>query len=1332
MHESAEANTTPDISNELNAASDVQRMALRDLVSLSEQSAATELEIDRLHQTQLKQAEKQLQTSLEEIQQAHDARAQEVQDEYSRRLAQNAEQLGQSMAELDALDKSVRSRLDYEAETIGNDIKSKLQQAVWLAESVYEATQNQIAKEYKKAKEDQGNRTTELEEMEKQALSLLSLYSSKDLANYSPPAEETASEGDAKVTVDALAKAAEPQAPAAPPPPYPQTRDSIKQRLAELDRLQVPRLFVGFRPLILVTVICILPAFITQWVTGGMPFDVGTFEPKWKAVGYSLGASVLFCIIAGIVLRIVGKSQVRKLYLPIRESLEDARRSSQAILADARARREKAITHATKKRDMEIAGAKEKVAPFHARAEKNRHTASQNQKIDFDRRLAKIHEKRDSVQTETEQWKQQSEAQVEQSRQLATTAAQTRHDESIAQSNQQYEHNRVELKQRWNDGLARIQTPIERDSQSNDDQTLLNWDDPQWKQWSPPRKFPARVRFGELLVDLKLITERYPRQLELPPTFSVPATLSFPHQASLLIHTDHAGRAEAIRIQQMVMARLLTQLPPGRVRFTIIDPVALGQNFAGFMHLADHDEALVGTRIWTESEHIEQQLVNLTEHMETVIQKYLRNEFATIDEYNAQAGELAEPYRFLVIADFPVRFEGDAFRRLSSIATSGARCGVFTLIVRDTRQPLPSGAHMDELEAHSINLVRKGDGFMWKDDIFKQFPLVLDAPPSEEFLTDILDVVGKKAKEAKRVEVAFSAIAPPDKELWSGDSQSELVVPIGRLGATRLQLMKLGRGVAQHALIAGKTGSGKSTLLHVVVTNLALWYGPDQVEFYLVDFKKGVEFKTYATHALPHARAIAVESDREFGLSVLQRIDAELSRRGEIFRKLGVQDLAGYRQTSDQPLPRTLLMIDEFQEFFSEDDKIAQESALLLDRLVRQGRAFGIHVLLGSQTIGGTSGLARSTIGQMAVRIALQTSEIDSQLILGDNNSAARLLSRPGEAIYNDAGGLVEGNSPFQISWLPDEDREVWLDRVRELSRQKPTRHAEPVVFEGNAPADIGKNKQLARLIDSETVNRPDAPLVWLGDPVAIKEPTAITLRPQSGSNILIVGQQEESAMALICSAMISLAAQHPHGSAKFYLLDGTPADSSLAGTLPRMAAALPFEVQNIEWRNIPQAISEIAAEVQSRLGDERTDRPFIYFFVYGLQRYRMLRKSEESFSFSADDANKAPATDKQFSDILREGPAMGVHVITWVDTSASLERTMDRGTMREFDHRVLFQMSAADSSNLIDSPLANKLGFHRALAFSEEQGVTEKFRPYALPSKDWMAHVQQSLKLRK
>ena len=65
-----------------------------------------------------------------------------------------------------------------------------------------------------------------------------------------------------------------------------------------------------------------------------------------------------------------------------------------------------------------------------------------------------------------------------------------------------------------------------------------------------------------------------------------------------------------------------------------------------------------------------------------------------------------------------------------------------------------------------------------------------------------------------------------------------------------------------------------------------------------------------------------------------------------------------------------------------------------------------MHVLLGSQTLGGSYSLPRATMGQMAVRVALQCNEADSSLILSEDNTAARLLTRPGEAIYNDANEL--------------------------------------------------------------------------------------------------------------------------------------------------------------------------------------------------------------------------------------------------------------------------------------------------------------------------------------
>ena len=156
------------------------------------------------------------------------------------------------------------------------------------------------------------------------------------------------------------------------------------------------------------------------------------------------------------------------------------------------------------------------------------------------------------------------------------------------------------------------------------------------------------------------------------------------------------------------MLRMLTTIPPGKVRFTIIDPVGLGENFAAFMHLADYDDTWSPTASGPSRSTSKQRLADLTEHMENVIQKYLRNEFETIDEYNAYAGEVAEPFRILVVANFPANFTETAARRLMSIATSGARCGVYTLMMTDTNQPLPLRFDLKDLDSNATNLAWDG------------------------------------------------------------------------------------------------------------------------------------------------------------------------------------------------------------------------------------------------------------------------------------------------------------------------------------------------------------------------------------------------------------------------------------------------------------------------------------------------------------------------------------------------------------------------------------------------------------------------------------------------
>ena len=88
----------------------------------------------------------------------------------------------------------------------------------------------------------------------------------------------------------------------------------------------------------------------------------------------------------------------------------------------------------------------------------------------------------------------------------------------------------------------------------------------------------------------------------------------------------------------------------------------------------------------------------------------------------------------------------------------------------------------------------------------------------------------------------------------------------------------------------------------------------------------------------------------------------------------------------------------------------------------------------------------------------------------------------------------------------------------------------------------------------------------------------------------------------------------------------------------------------------------------------------------------------------------------------------VGIHVILTADTLASLERRLSRETLREFDARVLFQMSGNDSSVLLDSLAASKLGFYRALVASEEQGTLEKFRPYAPPDEALLQELTGAL----
>ena len=117
-----------------------------------------------------------------------------------------------------------------------------------------------------------------------------------------------------------------------------------------------------------------------------------------------------------------------------------------------------------------------------------------------------------------------------------------------------------------------------------------DWDDSSWKNWSIKNAYtnPEAVRFGQLTVTGHIETQTFPALLPL-----------LVNGCSVLFKANGAEKQKVAQAFQSVLLRLLAVVPPGKLRFTFIDPVALGDNVAPFMHLCDYDEKLVTSRAWS-------------------------------------------------------------------------------------------------------------------------------------------------------------------------------------------------------------------------------------------------------------------------------------------------------------------------------------------------------------------------------------------------------------------------------------------------------------------------------------------------------------------------------------------------------------------------------------------------------------------------------------------------------------------------------------------------------------------------------------------------------------
>ena len=749
----------------------------------------------------------------------------------------------------------------------------------------------------------------------------------------------------------------------------------------------------------------------------------------------------------------------------------------------------------------------------------------------------------------------------------------------------------------------------------------------------------------------------YIGELESLTGHKAPFLIPFEQTNGLCFLTTNENRELIHKTMQAIALRLLLALPTGLCKFTLYDGTGLGTNLIALSNISSK---IKGENILTDPDELKRALNTAKSDIPNVIQKVLGHKYLgkSLIDYNLEAGELAKPYHFLFITDFPTSLSKEHGESIEKIIRSGKQAGVFVILSLDTSyQTKNNYDYNPQSILDTITTVYQSNKSYYiknlpqAEFLNSKFKIHLDNDfPDFETIEQIQDEVNNALKEVKKVEVDITSKLTQNN-LWKSNSSFGIEVPIGKLNVTDLQYFSLATQDNDtqppfNCLVGGSVGSGKTVLLHNIILNSAWMYSPDELQFILLDYKDGVEFKAYEN--LTHCKVLSIKSEIDFGISVLDFIQNERERRSELFKSTNASNITEYREKTNNTLPRIVIIIDEFQRLFQGSSTQQKNAGDYLDDIARLGRAFGINLILSTQTLSGIS--STNYLKQFALKICLKLNTAsDCDQILGAMNHAPfTALTKKGEAIYNSRGGLTEGNIRFQTAYLSESKLSYFINNITdEVVKKYGTKEPfKRFIYDGSVSASIENNENLQG--KPFEVNDKKC-LVYLGEPAAlVEEHTNFTLRKQNESNVLIIGQDTASAVSIIYHSLSQIVPQSSTES-KFYICDKMNVDSEFYGK---------FNVLTDKFSNneivendleIENTINQVFDELEKRKQDKTITNRIVLTFV-DIYNARNLRKSG---------FNASPVAQKLVT-ILKDGSSFGIHTIVYANSYANFSAVLD------------------------------------------------------------------------
>ena len=214
-----------------------------------------------------------------------------------------------------------------------------------------------------------------------------------------------------------------------------------------------------------------------------------------------------------------------------------------------------------------------------------------------------------------------------------------------------------------------------------------------------------------------------------------------------------------------------------------------------------------------------------------------------------------------------------------------------------------------------------------------------------------------------------------------------------------------------HGLVAGTTGSGKSETLQTYMLSLAINYSPDDVGFFIIDYKGGG--MAHLFDGLPHMIGQISNLSGNQVYRAMVSIKSENRRRQRLFTEHGVNNINNYtklykNKEASVPIPHLFIIIDEFAELKREEPDFMKE----LISVAQVGRSLGVHLILATQKPSGT--VDDNIWSNSKFRLCLRVQ---------DRQDSNDMLHRPDAAYITQAGRcyLQVGNDEvfelFQSGW---------------------------------------------------------------------------------------------------------------------------------------------------------------------------------------------------------------------------------------------------------------------------------------------------------------------------